>query len=203
MPIYLGTQQVNGIWLGADEVVNVWKGTDLIYTKGTPGPAESVLFDHGWISGIPWSGNLLTRPQYTSLGGYSFSNVDAYGYMNIYIASQVGYAAVNHNAHVCTTNLITVPSGATKMCVRVRRSSGTSIYINWGVLPDNAPNSMDTSAGGQLSGIYELSSDATTTLELTLSAGIAGGQYRAIVNCRSRGDYDGTRSIDIFKFWFE
>ena len=204
MPLYLGSKKFIGLWLGSPSVSRVWLGTDLVYQKGTPpGPAESTLFDNGWIYGISWSGNLLTRPQYTTLGTYDFSQVTANGFMSLTITSQSGYANVNHNCHVCTTNLITVPSGATKAKVTLRRNSFVNPYVIWGLLPDNAPDSMSTSAGGQLSSATTLGNVDWTTLTLTLSAGIAGSQLRAIVNLRGKGNDSEYQTIDIKKFWFE
>ena len=207
MPIYLGTQQVNGIWLGADEVVNVWKGTDLIYTKGTPpGPSAGTLFDHGWITDIPWSGNLLTRPQYTSQATYSFSNVDTLGYMTLTINCEAAFSSVNHNCHVCTTNLITVPSDATYMKVTIRQNE-SNVYGNWGLVAANASNCIDAT-GGQLTGYTLLSaSDSSQTLTQTLASAVKGQTLRAIFNMRKNvkaiAGADGPVSIDIFKFWFE
>ena len=210
MPIYLGTKQVNGIWLGADEVVNVWKGTDLIYTKGTPpGPTAGTLFDNGWVSGIAWSGNALTRPQYTSLGSYSFANVDSDGYMKLTVASNNDYSNVNHNCHVCTSELITVPSGATKMKVIACQTRGAGsflygpVYIKFGLLTQNPINSMDDTNGGQLSSITEVTTTEQTTYELTLASGIAGNSWLAVVNMRRTAKQSEPGNLFIYKVWFE
>lgn len=206
MPIYLGSDQVSGIWLGTKEVTRIWKGTDLVYQRGTPGPAENVLFDHGWISGIPWSGNLLPRAQYTSQASYSFSNVDSLGYMSLIINCSSSYSSVNHNCHVCTTDMITVPGTATKMCVQVRNNE-SNVYANWGLVSANAANSADAT-GGQLTGYQLMSvSDYSQTLEQTLSSSVKGQQLRAIFNMRKNvkvtSGWDGPVNVDIFKFWFE
>jgi len=206
MPIYLGSDQVSGIWLGTKEVTRIWKGTDLVYQRGTPGPAENVLFDHGWVTDIPWSGNLLTRPPYTTLVTYTFSNVEAYGFMRLMQETGPSYSAVSHNGHVCTTNLITVPANATKLRITCKRAAESPLSFNWGLLSANAANSMD-STGGQLSSTTTwLATDQVTTLDLTLNSGIAGGQYRVIVNSvnsNANSYYTHYYPLDIYKVWFE
>ena len=206
MPIYKGSNEVTGLWLGAKEITRVWKGTDLVYQKGSPpGPAEYTLFDNDWVSGVPWSGNLLPRPPYTTQGTYNFSYVDTLGYMQLTVNCSSSYSPVNHNCHVCTSQLITVPANATKLCFQLRNMpySG-SVYGNWGLLPADAPNSMDTSAGGQLSGITLLTtSDELQTQILTLNSDVKGAQMRAIFNVRRNVKSDYTINVDIYKVWFE
>ena len=207
MPIYLGSGQMSGNWLGTKKVTRIWKGTDLVYQQGAPpGPAAGTLFDHGWIEGIPWSGNLLTRPQYTSQATYDFNNVNTLGYMMLSINRDALYSSVNHNCHVCTTNLITVPSDATYMKVQMRQDSA-NVYGNWGLVADNASNCIDAT-GGQLSGYTLLNtSEFSQILTQTLSSSVKGQQLRAIFNMRTNvhqtGGMDGPVSVDIFKFWFE
>lgn len=207
MPIYKGSNEVTGLWLGAKEITRVWKGTDLVYQKGSPpGPAEYTLFDNGWVSGVPWSGNLLPRPPYTTLVTYDFSLVDSNGFMRLMQEDGPDYSRVSHNAHVCTTNLITVPSGATKMFITCQRSSETAHNFNWGLVASSAANSMD-GTGGQLSATQSwLSTDTMTTLSQTLNSGIAGGSFRFIVNSVNPNAWaalPGFSSLSIYKVWFE
>lgn len=209
MPIYIGPNKATGLFLGTREITRVWKGTDLVYQKGSPGPTEWTLFDHGWVDGVSWSGNMLPRPQYTSLGTYDFSNVESDGFMRLSVASAASYSQVNHNCHVCVSAPITVPSGATKLCVSVaqNRAAGDfmyqSVYLKFGLLTQNAVNSMDAANGGQLSGFTEISSTAPATHVLTLDAGIAGQSFLPIVNMRRNARGNETGHLYIYKVWFE
>ena len=211
MPIYLGPNQVTGLWLGTREITRVWKGADLVYQKGAPpGPAEYTLFDNGWVSGVSWSGNLLPRPVYTSLGQYSFSLVDSNGLMNLSIDTDPDYSHVTHNCHVCTTDPIVVPAGATKMCVEVSRANDSYLHTKWGLVDPDAANATVPGTHGQLSEWTALAYGSTkVTLQQTLASGVAGQQLRAIVNMRAYADgfdgsyYNDDASLNIYKFWFE
>ncbi len=200
MGIYLGSGQVSRIYLGTDQVKKVYLGTNHVYqTTGA-----DVLFDNGWAGGIAWSGNLLPRPQYTSVATYSFGNVESDGFMRLTVNSSSGYSNVNHNCHVCTSELITVPSGATKLCVSMKLSSTASplSYCKFGLLTADCINAMDATNGGQLSEL--INPDSTlTTYELNLNSGIAGGQYYAVINLRRTAQAASARNLDIYKVYFE
>lgn len=211
MPIYKGSGQITRQWLGVKEITRVWKGTDLIYQKGSPpGPAENTLFDNGWVSGVPWSGNLLPRPQYTSIATYNFSLVDSNGEMQLLVNISDSYSHVTHNSHVCTSELITVPSGATKMYLNCAVPAYNTGHIKWGLVDAGAANSQDDTSG-QLSAWVSINStpERAVTLEQTLSAGMAGAQKRFIINWRayadgySDGSYAANSALYIYKVWFE
>lgn len=200
MGVYIGTGALAGLFLGTQRVKEVYLGEDLIFRQA----ADDVLFDNGWIGGISWAGNLLPRPQYTSVGTYSFAYVEDGGYMRLTINSESGYSNVNHNCHVCTAQPITVPAGATKLCVWVKAQSiaAPQIYMSFGLLTAGCVNSMDATNGGQLSAITAPDS-VLTKYELALDSGIAGGQYYAIINARRTAQAASSRSLDIYKVSFE
>lgn len=210
MPIYLGTKKLDGLYLGAGELSKVYLGTTLVYQKGggpTP-PSAGVLFDHGWVPGINWAGNLLPRPPYTSIASYNFARVDTDGCMVLLVMSNPQYSSVNHNCHVCTDGPITVPAGATKMCVNVTPSSTpgfpldySPIYLKFGLVTMDCVNAMDAANGGQLSDIIELT--ASGTYELILNNGIAGNSYVPVVNGRANAKMVKSTSMSIYKVWFE
>ena len=210
MPIDLGTKRVTGLWLGTREIQKIWLGTDLVYQTGSPTPAEVyTLFDNGWVSGVNWLGNYLPRPQYTSMGKYNFANVDQGGYMRLYIGNVNGQA-VSYNCHVCTNGVITVPGDATVMKVMVSSAYGYTFQkqVYFGLLTPDCVNALDDTNGGQMSGHYSINTSTPTTLSLTLNAGIAGGQFVAVVNQRNNSvsddsEGDGTNFIRIHKVWFE
>ena len=202
MPIYLGMTKLNDIKLGQTGIARVYLGTKLVFNKGGQPAGAYTLYDSGFIDGIPWSGNMLPRQQYTSIASYSFENTR----MCLTVASESGYSNVQHNCHVCTSELITVPSDATKMCVIVYVTDGSgdaTTYLNFGLLPTDCPNSMSTANGGQLSGIQYATDQVPTQHTLTLASGIAGGQYLAVVNMRRSARANNTATLRIQKVWFE
>ena len=200
MGVYIGTGQLAGLFLGTSRVKKVYLDTDLIFQQA----ADDVLFDNGWVGGISWAGNFLPRPQYTSIATYSFGNVEDYGFMRLTVNSESGYSDVPYNSHVCNAEPITVPAGAAKMCVWVKSTSMVTpqIYMSFGLLTADCVNSMDASAGGQLSAITAPAS-TITKYELDLASGIAGGQYYAIVNARRTGKAAAAYNLDIYKVTFE
>lgn len=200
MGVFIGAGELKGLFLDTRRVKEVYLGEDLIFRQ----TGSDVLFDNGWISGISWAGNLLPRPQYTSVGTYSFANVENGGYMRLTVNSESGYSDVPHNCHVCTAQPVSVPAGATKLCVWVKSTSlaAPQIYMSFGLLTGDCVNSMDATNGGQLSAIAAPSS-TLTKYELALNNGIAGGQYYAIINARRTAKAASAYNLDIYKVSFE
>lgn len=201
MGIFLGASEVARIYLDTTQVKKVYLGTDLVYQIA----GGDVLFDNGWIGGVEWAGNMLPRPNYTAIASYSFGNVDSDGYMKLTVASESGYSDIPYNCHVCTAQPVTVPAGATKMCVSVRQnlSGNPNMYLKFGLLTADCVNSMDDTNGGQLSEITLTSGTTLTTYELALNSGIAGGEFYAVVNARRTGKAAASRSLEIYKVYFE
>lgn len=203
MPIYLGTQKM-GFDLGTTSIAKVYLGTTLVYDKGggpTP-PSAGVLYDNGFVTGISWQGNYLPRPPYTSIASYNFEAND----MALIVASEENYSNVNHNCHVCTADLITVPAGASSMKIIyncfMEGNYLTSPYLKFGLLSASAATSVDDT-GGQLSAWTESYNEVQTTLTLSLGSGIAGNAFRAVVNMRRTAQAYGPATIRIYKVWFE
>lgn len=167
-------------------------------TSITP-TGDSVLFDSGYVDGIGWSANLLTRPNYTTYTTASLSAVETDGIMKLSINSGSNQN-LSYNCHVATTDKITIPANATKMIVRAKRAAGTQAILKFGLLGDDYVNSC-TGTGGVMTGvIYTLAAD--TDHELTLPAGFAGSSaYRAVINIQDAGGT--TRGINISKVWFD
>ena len=209
MPIYLGADKLDGIHLGAGEISKVYLGQTLVYQKGsgpTP-PSAGVLFDHGWVSGVSWQGNYLPRPQYTSIAGYNFAEVDTQGHMILTVDSQINYSNVNQNCHVCVPAKVTVPAGATKMRVTAHPLTYPgefyykASYLIFGLLTEDCVNAMDATNGGQLSGVIEVTSN--NTYDLTLASGIAGNSWVPVVNMRRSAYANINGKLYIEKVWFE
>lgn len=167
------------------------------------------LFDNGYANDILWTGNVLKRPQYTGAGTFSLNKV-ADGYLQVGIDETTNQVPIYHNAHLITQTDVKIPDGATKMCVECSRycwneQEKRPIYMQFGVLPSNAPDSYSTSAGGQLSQQYQVSDDKAV-YEMSLNV---TGSYRAIINAKAETGYtiDGVsisaRRINVYKVWFE
>lgn len=206
MPIYLGANKLDALHLGATEIARVYLGTSLVYDNGgAPTPGAGILFDNGWVDGIGWAGNMLTRPQYTSIATYNFANVDSLGCMELIVNSEDNYSAVNHNCHVCTSDVITIPSGVTEMKITYICSDGVgnvTPYIKFGAVSASAATAVDDT-GGQLSAWLEADKQVLTTLTLALNSGIAGSSLRPIVNMRRSAQASNSARIRIYKVWFE
>ena len=181
----------------------------VFFTESSDEPSEDTweYFRNGYVNdaggnAIGWSANLLTRPNdmthgYTTYGLASLSNVETDGYMLLYNATGANYY---YNSHVCTTNTVTIPSTATKLTVEASRGPKTS-NILLALLPDNAPNTMDDTNGGQVSGWISPTTSAAL-YSMNLAEGIAGSSTnRIIVNFR--GKADEYRAEYITKVYFE
>lgn len=210
MPIHIGTSQLKEMYIGTSKVKEIYVGTDKVYSSSVAG--QPILFNAGAISGIPWAGNLVTRPNNstykTALGKYSIGSTQ----MNPYIEStKYDTTAYRYTSHVCTQNLITIPSTATRLRVQVRShwsSSAGAPVMRFGLLPADAPNALSTSNGGKLDSERTVDSTSWVTYSLTLNAGMAGSNlYRVIINnvswsnLASQNDLD--KHLEIRKVWFE
>lgn len=202
MPVYLGGKRLEAIKLGSQNIARVYLGTKIVFDAGGQPAGTYILYNDGFVDGISWKGNYLPRPQYTSIGSYSFESTR----MALTVASEPQYSAVNHNCHVCTSGLITVPSDAKKMKVRAIATDGqgsVSPYINFGLLTQDCVTSMSPANGGQLSGITDASAQKLTDYSMTLSSGIAGKSWIAVVNMRRNAQADNYCAVRIAKVWFE
>ena len=202
MAIYKGTSKLGGLYLGTKKLDKSYLGTKLVYNANEAPAEQPVLFDGGLIDGISWQANALPRPQYNSI---AYASVEA-ATLNLWVVSASSYSSVNHNCHVVTGGLITVPANATVMKVRAIASSGQGgvyPYLIIGLLTDDAVNSMDATNGGQLSSALLANAQTYTEYSLTLANGIAGNSWRAIVNMRRNARASGQCTIMVNKVWFE
>lgn len=200
MGIYIGAGALKGLYLDTDAVKKIYLDADVVFQAR----ATDVLFDNGWVDGVSWAGNLLPRPQYTSVATYSFGYVESEGFMRLTVNSSSSYSNVNHNCHVCTAEAITVPANATSMRVQAKVTSTASpqMYMKFGLLTADCVNSMDDSNGGVLSSLLTPTS-TVSEYTLALPSGVAGGQFYAIVNARRTAQASSLRNLDIYKVWFE
>ena len=167
------------------------------------------LFNEGYVNSVGWTGNVLKRPAYTGAGSYSLDYVTN-GFMQVGINATTNQVPIYHNARLITSADVTIPEGATKMyveCVRYCADANNThpIYMQFGVLPSNAPGAFDTSGGGQLSTEFMVT-DEKAVYELALNV---KGSYRAIINARGEtgttidGDSIPSRRVRVYRVWFE
>lgn len=205
MPIYLGTSKVDDIFLGSDKVKEIYLGTDLVFSSGIPG--DPILFNSGSITGIPWRANYITRPNNSSYAtGLGNAEVGSTG-LSASVGVTTSSNSLRYTSHVCTQNLITIPSSATKLYVQVRKY-GDNPDMRFGLLPANASNSLDTSHGGKLDAQRTISVTSWTNYSMNLDSGMAGTNlYRVIINCIAYCNIQGQRNVSkelsIRKVWFE
>lgn len=210
-----GTVSVN-VWKNANadtyRILSSVSGTAHItvyYVEGevTPTTDTYIFFDNGYTrdgndQAIAWGANQLTRPSdsthgYTTLGAASLERAESQGYLWLYTNTVSSYY---YNSHVCTANLIHIPSDATKLKVTAARGPNP-IQIALGLLPNDAPNSMDVSEGGKISTYFTLTTTQTEYI-LALDNSMQGSDsYRIVVNMRGKGDV--YRSAQIYKVEFE
>lgn len=151
---------------------------------------------------IEWGANQLTRPNdgihgYTVYGLATLNEVETNGRMLLYNATG---SDVYYNSHVCTANLIHIPASASKLVVKIARGPN-SAQANIALLPNDAPNSMDTSEGGKISTFYTLTTTPTDyTLDLDSSM-LGSDDYRIVINFRGKSDV--YRAVFITKVSFE
>lgn len=207
--------------------VNVWKpagstvfkvlstvsGTAYItvwYVEGEVQPSTDtfVFFNDGYTDyedgggQIAWGANQLTRPNnptqgYTAYGAATLEYVSTNGYMLLYNNTGANYY---YNSHVCTANIIHIPSTATALKVIAARGANTC-QMNIALLPNDAPDSMDISNGGAISTFFTLST-TKTEYSLAVDSSMQGTDlYRIVVNFRGKGDV--YRQAQITKVYFE
>lgn len=200
-PIYIGTNKVDKIFLGTSKVKSIYLGTNLVYSSSVAG--TPILWNAGPVTGVTWKINYLTRPSnyYTGLGRGSIGSNTIW----LDIDPTTGNS-VQYSTHACTQQLITIPSSATKLWVRVKKD-GDPANMRFGLLPTNAPNSMDTSKGGKLDSKRVVSSTSWTDYSLALNSGMAGSSiYRVVVNvyeyANVRSTRDEAKGIGIYRVWF-
>lgn len=159
------------------------------------------LFSAGLVSGYTWEANKFTRPDYSgnATGGVNSTNM----YIKIPTVT-IGEILVSYNAHLCTGAAIAIPKNATVLKVLMRKSTVTTTYMRFGLLPTNAPNSYSTANGGQLSAEKTL----TTTLTeytLTLSDAVkASSDMKCIINVSAKiNKYQYPANAVIEQVWFE
>lgn len=158
------------------------------------------LFSNGAVSGYNWSTNVFARPEYTGSASGSINTND----MNIKIPTVTGGTSISFNAHVCTGTVVEIPKNATMLKVRARKSSVTTTYLNFGMLPTNAPNSYSVANGGQLSGDKVLTTDMTEYTMYLSDAVKTATNLKCIVNARAymkKGVYAANAVIE--QVWFE
>lgn len=207
MGLYLGQDKIAKLFLGTDEISKIYLGEDVIYSSAPTLLYEndisklSVQAGNAWFNGISWSGNLLTRPQYTasSVTNYSFNNVTTDGVMKLNVGENSG-GSLSYNSHVCTTRKVVIPYGVTKLRVMVDRSAATGTYLKIGLLPDEATNSMDTSHGGVM--VTHSPTYGTAIYDVDLASGMNGSNlYRPVINIQ--GPRSANYSVfTIYKVWF-
>ena len=172
-------------------------------------PWQYEFFNEGFIDGVVWLGNVLKRPQYTGAGVYSLNNVGE-GYMQSTIKGMTNEVPVSFNTHLITDSDFEIPESVTKMKIDCVRYCGypadtTPLYVQFGVLPSDAPGAYDVSKGGQLSETVTISQNERTIYETPITV---KGKYKLIINTKGNsGAKNGyrlpTRGIRIYRVWFE
>ena len=209
MSLYSGVDKIAKLYLETDEISKIFLGMDVIYSSAPLVLYEndlnklSVSVGNAWYNGISWSGNLLTRPQYTSstVTNYSFSDVTTDGVMKLNVGEGPNQTStLSYNSHVCTTQKVTIPYGVTKLRVMINRSPATGTYLKIGLLPDAADNSMDTTHGGVLA--THSPTSGTAIYDVDLASGMNGSNlYRPVINIQ--GPRNANYSVfSIYKVWF-
>lgn len=162
--------------------------------------AETYLFNRESIEGYTFISNGFTRPDYT--GGAS--GIIEANFLRIKLPGVTGANSIPFNAHVCTSETVTVPAGATKLKVTAKKTSATNTLMNFGLLASNAANSYSTAKGGQLSGDKSLTTEEAT-YEITLTDEVkAASNLKCIVNAKANMK-NGTAAANaiIYQIWFE
>lgn len=194
----IGNSSPSKIFLGTSVVKAIYLGTSLIWEN-----ALWVLYNNGLISGVTWSGNVLPREQYTGSGKVNSATLTSGNYMQAFIDTSASSTAVSQNSHIISTDPITVPINATTLKVQASYTSGQP-SMNFGLLPSNAPTSVSTANGGQLTG-YQLVTTSKIDYSLTLNDSIKGtNNFYLVINCKGNsGSGTPRRNLNIHKIWFE
>lgn len=172
----------------------------VLYSKAdTEDPTTEYLWNNGAV-GYAWEGNAYTRPAYTN-GANGVVDANA---LKVTIGTVTGANAIPFNAHVCTADVISIPSGLTRLNVSAKKTSSNNTYLNFGLLPENASNSYSTASGGQLSGELTLSTAETVyTLELNPDV-YALANIKCIINGKANMKNGTVASgVIITKVWFD
>lgn len=158
------------------------------------------LFDNGLVVGYGWETNAFTRPVYTGTAGGTVNTND----LTIKMPGVTGSNSLSFNAHMCTTETISIPASASTLNVRASKLTATATYLQFGMLPTNAPNSYSTANGGQLSDEFALTTDETVyTMPLSDAVKIAANM-KCIINARANMKKGVTAaSAIITSVWFE
>lgn len=183
--ISLACSYVTGLYTSADE----------------PEPSEiTYLYDKGAVEGYTFVSNGFARPDYTGNAKGKFET----NYMYINLPALTGDTLIPYNAHVCTSAVVTVPTGATKLKVLAKKTSATDTLLNFGMLPTNALTSYYKSNGGQLSGDKSLTT-TETVYEITLTDAVKSAtNMKCVINAKAYMK-KGTAAANaiIYQVWFE
>lgn len=158
------------------------------------------LFDYGIVSGYNWASNQFSRPLYTGTAGGAVHEDS----MKITMPGITGSNLLSFNAHVCTTDVVSIPSGASIMHVSAYKTTETVTYLRFGMLPTNAANSYSTANGGQLSTESALTTTETDyTMALSDAVKVATNM-KCIVNARANMRAGVTKANAVItRVWFE
>lgn len=158
------------------------------------------LFDYGIVSGYNWASNQFSRPLYTGTAGGAVHEDS----MTITMPGITGSNLLSFNAHVCTTDVVSVPAGASIMHVSAYKTTETVTYLRFGMLPTNASNSYSTANGGQLSTESALTTTETDyTMALSDAVKVATNM-KCIVNARANMRAGVTKANAVItRVWFE
>lgn len=165
-----------------------------------------VIYDGTFIDGISWVGNELPRSGYTKAGKYSLAHAAGErgqgGYLMPYIGGSTG-SVVTYNSHVMTKDAVKVPIGTTRLLVHAMYTEG-GVNMRFGLLPDDAPNSQDTTRGGQMSapvGVTRTEAEYSLALDETT---IGATNFHVVINAiGTSGAGEPVRNLIITKVWFE
>lgn len=208
MSLYTGLDKWAKLFIDTDEISKIFVGTDVIYSSAPTVLYEnnlnklSVSAGNAWYDGISWSGNLLTRPPYTSnsITFYDFSDVTVGGTMALQVGDPSYSQTLSYNSHVCTTQKVTIPYGVTQLRVLIERSAATGTYLKIALLPDEATDSMDTTHGGVIA--THSPTNGTAIYDLNLASGMNGSTlYRPVISIQGPQKANYSR-FKIFKVWF-
>lgn len=175
--------------------------TGLYTSKPEPEPSEiTYLYDKGAVEGYTFVSNGFPRPNYKGGASGKFET----NYMYINLPALTGSTLIPFNAHVCTSAVVTVPTGATKLKVLAKKTSATNTLLNFGMLPTNALTSYYKSNGGQLSGDKTLTT-TETVYEITLTDAVKSAtNMKCVINAKAYMK-KGTAAANaiIYQVWFE
>ena len=162
-------------------------------TPDPPTPVEKYIYYNGmYATGTEWVKNYFPRDNYTGSAFVDLDNSASIGYMKLYVSGYKGNR-VSFNCHVATSDKIRIPANAAGLRVTAYGRNGNG-YINFGLLPDGALSSVDTSSGGIMSGYLSLDG-SSQTVSIPISSDMRGStDYRILVNMRgSQGSNDLTQ----------